>query len=180
MVGRGRGRGRRLAASVALVAALGLTASGCGGDDGAEVSDAPGTATTAAAGAASATKENKMSKPTVSVPTGAVPTTLVAEDLVVGTGVEATKGKTVTVQYVGVHLDGSQFDASWDRSEPFSFRLGGGQVIAGWDQGVAGMKVGGRRQLVIPADLAYGPRGFPPVIQPNETLVFVVDLLDVK
>lgn len=121
-----------------------------------------------------------MSKPTVSVPTGAVPTTLVAEDLVLGTGTEATKGKTVTVQYVGVHLDGSQFDASWDRSEPFSFRLGGGQVIAGWDQGVAGMKIGGRRQLVIPADLAYGPRGFPPVIQPNETLVFVVDLLDVK
>ena len=174
------GGGRRLVASVALVAALGLTASGCGGDDGAEASDAPGTATTAAAGAASATKENKMSKPTVSVPTGAVPTNLVAEDLVLGTGTEATKGKTVTVQYVGVHLDGSQFDASWDRSEPFSFRLGGGQVIAGWDQGVAGMKIGGRRQLVIPADLAYGPRGFPPVIQPNETLVFVVDLLDVK
>ena len=174
------GGGRRLVASVALVAALGLTASGCGGDDGAEASDAPGTATTAAAGAASATKENKMSKPTVSVPTGAVPTTLVAEDLVLGTGTEATKGKTVTVQYVGVHLDGSQFDASWDRSEPFSVRLGGGQVIAGWDQGVAGMKIGGRRQLVIPADLAYGPRGFPPVIQPNETLVFVVDLLDVK
>lgn len=124
--------------------------------------------------------ESAMSKPTVSVPSGPAPTSLVTEDLVVGDGAEAVAGKQVTVQYVGVHYsDGSQFDASWDRGEPFSFLLGGRQVIAGWDQGVVGMKAGGRRQLTIPGDLAYGAQGFPPVIQPNETLVFVVDLLAV-
>ncbi len=138
--------------------------------------------------AAGATKESTVSdavnfsttgsKPTVSVPAGAAPTSLVIEDLVVGTGPEATKGKQVSVHYVGVHYtDGSQFDASWDRGDPLGFTIGSGQVIAGWDQGVAGMKVGGRRQLTIPSALAYGARGFPPVIQPNETLVFVVDLL---
>jgi peptidylprolyl isomerase len=83
----------------------------------------------------------------------------------------------VTVSYVGVaHSTGEEFDASWNRGEPFRFRLGSGQVIPGWDQGVAGMKVGGRRMLVIPPDLAYGEQGSPPVIAPGETLVFVVDL----
>jgi peptidylprolyl isomerase len=87
----------------------------------------------------------------------------------------------VTVHYVGVSkANGRQFDASWDRGEPFQFQLGAGQVIPGWDQGVAGMKVGGRRELVIPPRLAYGPAGSPPTIGPNETLVFVVDLLAVQ
>ncbi len=121
-----------------------------------------------------------MTKPTVSVPTGPEPTALVTEDLVVGDGAEAVAGKQVAVQYVGVHYaDGSQFDASWDRGQPFVFQLGGGQVIKGWDEGVVGMKVGGRRMLVVPGSLGYGAAGFPPVIKPNETLVFVVDLLAV-
>ena len=119
-------------------------------------------------------------KPTVSLPEGALPTALVITDLVTGTGAEATKGTTVSVHYVGVNTDGSEFDASWDRGQPLDFRIGAGQVIAGWDQGVAGMKIGGRRQLVIPPDLAYGSRGAPPVIKPNATLVFVVDLLAVR
>ena len=93
---------------------------------------------------------------------------------------EATAGSNVTVQYVGTSFkNGRQFDASWDRGEPFSFQLGAGSVIPGWDQGVQGMKVGGRRQLVIPPDLAYGPQGSPPAIGPNETLVFVIDLVSV-
>jgi peptidylprolyl isomerase len=97
-----------------------------------------------------------------------------------GTGETARAGQQVTVQYVGVSfLNGRQFDASWDRGEPFQFELGAGSVIPGWDQGVVGMKVGGRRQLVIPPDLAYGPQGSPPTIGPNETLVFVIDLLSV-
>ena len=98
-----------------------------------------------------------------------------------GSGPVAEAGKNVPVQYVGISFtNGRQFDASWDRGEPFSFQLGAGQVIPGWDQGVAGMKVGGRRQLVIPPDLAYGKQGSPPAIGPNETLVFVVDLLGVQ
>ncbi|HAF10424.1 MAG TPA: peptidylprolyl isomerase [Chloroflexi bacterium] len=103
------------------------------------------------------------------------------EDLVVGTGAEATAGKTVDVQYVGVAWSTQQqFDASWDRGSPFSFPLGAGRVIKGWDQGVAGMKVGGRRRLTIPARLAYGDRGAAGAIKPGETLVFVVDLLKVS
>jgi FKBP-type peptidyl-prolyl cis-trans isomerase len=104
---------------------------------------------------------------------------LKVEDLNVGTGVEATAGKQVTVHYVGTLTDGKKFDSSRDRGKGFSFRLGGGQVIKGWDQGVAGMKVGGLRRLTIPSDLAYGDRGFPPVIPPKATLVFEVELLSV-
>ena len=98
-----------------------------------------------------------------------------------GTGKEATKGTTVEVHYVGVAWStGKQFDASWDRNEAFEFRLGAGQVIAGWDQGVAGMKVGGRRSLTIPAHLGYGNQGAGGVIKGGETLVFVVDLMNVN
>jgi peptidylprolyl isomerase len=120
------------------------------------------------------------SKPTVTVPAGPPPSDLQITDLVVGSGPEATSGRNVTVHYVGVaHSSGKQFDASWDRGDTFVFRLGGGQVIQGWDQGVAGMRVGGRRQLVIPPHLGYGSRGAGGVIKPNETLVFVVDLVGV-
>ncbi|HEU5001239.1 MAG TPA: FKBP-type peptidyl-prolyl cis-trans isomerase [Actinomycetota bacterium] len=119
-------------------------------------------------------------KPAVTVPAGPPPTDLQIEDLEVGTGAEATAGKHVTVQYVGVaHSNGRQFDASWDRGQPFSFPLGAGRVIRGWDQGVAGMKVGGRRQLVIPPHLGYGDRGAGGAIKPGETLIFVVDLVSV-
>jgi FKBP-type peptidyl-prolyl cis-trans isomerase FkpA len=102
------------------------------------------------------------------------------EDLRPGTGTEAQAGDSVTVHYVGTLTDGSKFDSSRDRGEGFTFKLGAGQVIKGWDQGVAGMKIGQLRKLTIPAELAYGARGFPPVIPPNSTLVFEVELLAVK
>ena len=100
------------------------------------------------------------------------------KDIVKGTGAEAKAGQSVTVNYVGVLFNGGkQFDASWKRKEPFTFALGKGRVISGWDQGIAGMKVGGRRELIIPAPLAYGAKGSPPSIPANAALVFVVDLL---
>lgn len=112
---------------------------------------------------------------------GEPPSDLVTEDLVPGDGEAAVAGRTVTVHYVGVNWsDGAEFDASWDRGQPFSFELGAGRVIPGWEQGVEGMQVGGRRTLTIPPELAYGERGAGRVIGPNETLVFVVDLLDVS
>ena len=117
-------------------------------------------------------------EPTVTVPSGAAPAKLETKDLILGSGPEAKAGQTVTVNYVGALFHGGKvFDASWKRNEPFSFQLGKGAVIAGWDQGVPGMKVGGRRELIIPANLAYGAKGSPPAIGPNEPLVFVVDLL---
>lgn len=120
-------------------------------------------------------------KPQVDRPDGPPPTDLLIHDLTEGTGPEATPGQTVTVHYVGVsHSTGDQFDASWDRGEPFRFPLGGGRVILGWDRGVAGMKVGGRRRLTIPPHLGYGNQGAGDVIKPGETLVFVVDLLSVN
>ncbi|MGZ3460744.1 MAG: FKBP-type peptidyl-prolyl cis-trans isomerase [Archangium sp.] len=105
---------------------------------------------------------------------------LKVEDLKVGAGAEAAPGKTVTVHYVGTLTNGSKFDSSRDRNEGFTFRLGAGQVIEGWDKGVAGMKVGGLRKLTIPPEMGYGARGFPPVIPPNSTLVFEVELLQVR
>jgi peptidylprolyl isomerase len=121
-------------------------------------------------------------KPGVDVPSGeAPPTQLEIEDLVAGDGDEAVPGQTVQVHYVGVSWStGEQFDASWDRGQPFTFGLGQRQVIDGWDQGVAGMKVGGRRRLTIPPALGYGDRGAGGAIAPGETLVFVVDLLSVR
>ena len=122
-----------------------------------------------------------MAKPTVTIPEHEPPGALEVVDDAVGDGAEATAGSTVSVHYVGVAWStGEQFDASWDRMEPFRFGLGAGQVIQGWDQGVAGMRVGGRRTLTIPPHLGYGPSGAGGVIGPNETLVFVVDLLDVR
>jgi FKBP-type peptidyl-prolyl cis-trans isomerase len=117
-------------------------------------------------------------EPKVTPPTGPAPTKLVTKDLIAGTGAEAKSGDTVTVNYVGVlYKGGKEFDASWKRKEPFQFALGKGQVIPGWDRGVAGMKVGGRRELIIPSSLGYGANGSPPAIPPNAPLVFVVDLL---
>lgn len=102
------------------------------------------------------------------------------EDVTVGTGAEAISGKRVTVHYVGTLTNGSKFDSSRDRGQGFTFKLGVGQVISGWDQGVAGMKVGGVRKLTIPPELGYGVRGFPPVIPANSTLLFEVELLSVE
>ncbi len=120
-------------------------------------------------------------KPEISIPEGAAPTELTVEDITVGDGPEAAVGHRVDVHYVGVAWsDGRQFDASWDRRSTFDFKLGGGEVIKGWDQGVAGMKVGGRRRLTIPPGLGYGAARAGGVIKPNETLVFVVDLVGVR
>ena len=105
---------------------------------------------------------------------------LQSEDLKVGTGAEAKAGQQVTVHYVGTLTNGTKFDSSRDRGEGFGFKLGAGQVIKGWDQGVAGMKIGGLRKLTIPPELAYGAGGYPPVIPPNSTLVFEVELLEVR
>jgi FKBP-type peptidyl-prolyl cis-trans isomerase len=117
-------------------------------------------------------------EPKVTPPSGAAPKTLEKKDLIVGTGKEAKAGDTATVNYVGVlYNGGKEFDASWKRKEPFQFKLGEKQVIPGWDQGVPGMKVGGRRELIIPSELAYGKTGSPPTIPPNAPLVFVIDLL---
>jgi peptidylprolyl isomerase len=120
-------------------------------------------------------------KPEIDFPDSPPPADLEVTDLSTGEGDEAVAGKTVRVHYVGVaHSTGEEFDASWYRGEPLSFRLGAGQVISGWDQGVQGMKVGGRRKLVIPPHLGYGDRGAGGVIKPGETLIFVVDLLEVR
>ena len=121
-------------------------------------------------------------KPQVEVPLGHVPSyQLELDDLVVGDGEEAVAGRVVEVHYVGVSWStGAEFDSSWDRGDTFKFALGKGQVIPGWDQGVAGMKVGGRRRITIPPNLAYGKRGAGGVIGPDETLVFVVDLVGVR
>ena len=120
-------------------------------------------------------------KPEIDFPDGPPPDDLEVTELTEGDGQEATSGSTVSVHYVVVaHSTGEEFDASYNRGAPLDFRLGVGQVISGWDQGVQGMKVGGRRRLVIPPHLAYGDRGAGGVIQPGETLIFVVDLVDVR
>jgi peptidylprolyl isomerase len=157
-----------------IVACAALAIAGCGGDDDTS-SDSTGAseATTAEAPA-------MKTKPKVSVPSGAPPAQLEIKELEEGTGVEAKSGDQVTVQYVGVNYkNGKEFDSSWSRNEPFPFTLGAGEVIPGWDQGVEGMKVGGRRELIIPPELGYGESGYPPAIPPNETLVFVIDLLKI-
>ncbi|MER5933104.1 FKBP-type peptidyl-prolyl cis-trans isomerase [Streptomyces sp. NPDC002054] len=121
---------------------------------------------------------DKLEKPEIDFPEGAAPKDLVIEDLWEGNGTEAKAGSRVSVHYVGVAFStGEEFDASWNRGAPLQFQLGVGQVIAGWDQGVQGMKVGGRRKLTIPAHLAYGDRGAGNAIAPGETLIFVCDLM---
>jgi peptidylprolyl isomerase len=119
-------------------------------------------------------------RPQIDKPEGDIPFELGIDDIVVGDGDEATKGNMVSVHYVGVAFStGEEFDASWNRGQPFEFKLGQGQVIPGWDAGVEGMKVGGRRKLTIPSAMAYGARGAGGAIKPHEPLVFVVDLLSV-
>ncbi|MFC4531968.1 FKBP-type peptidyl-prolyl cis-trans isomerase [Sphaerisporangium dianthi] len=122
-----------------------------------------------------------LEKPEIDFPEGDAPADLEIVDITVGDGEEAKPGHTVTVHYVGVAFStGEEFDASWNRGDSFKFPLGAGHVIAGWDQGVAGMRVGGRRKLVVPPHLGYGNRGAGNAIKPGETLIFVVDLLGVS
>ena len=170
----------RHSALPALLAAAALAVSACGNDDeqeSAERPSAPASTGTTATPPAGAESDATQRKPKVAKPEGAPPRKLQVEDLVKGTGAVAKAGDEVTVDYVGVsHSTGKEFDSSWSRNEPFTFPLGAQQVIPGWDEGVPGMRVGGRRKLTIPPDLAYGAQGAPPDIGPNETLVFVIDL----
>lgn len=188
-----------------IALALTLTAltfgvAACGDDDSTESGSSGATATETAAAAPAETTatttttpaddgtgvvvkgaKNLKEKPQIEITAETQADKLIKKDLVVGDGTTAKKGDKVTVQYVGVGFNSEQeFDASWDRGEPFSFTLGAGEVITGWDEGVAGMKEGGRRLLVIPGDQAYGAQGSPPAIGPNETLAFVVDLEKVQ
>ncbi len=165
--------------------ALSLVVAGCGDDEEKEstASTPAPTATQEATPESTPAGDNKdlETEPTITVPEGDPPTKLVIEDIVKGKGKKARKGKTISVQYTGTsYTNKEKFDASWDRGTPFEFELGGGQVITGWDEGIVGMRVGGRRQLTIPPDMAYGPEGRPPAIAPNDTLIFIVDLLDVQ
>jgi peptidylprolyl isomerase len=154
-------------------ACLALLVAGCGSDD--STTSSSGGEETSSSQQAEAPE--KKTKPKVEKPSGAPSKKLVTNDLEEGSGAEAKAGDAVTVQYVGVNYKtGKEFDSSWSRSEPFTFTLGAGEVIPGWDQGIEGMKVGGRRELVIPPQLGYGTAGAPPAIPPNETLIFVVDL----
>jgi peptidylprolyl isomerase len=167
-----RPRFRRLTAPVALLALL----AGCGGDDEQEP-DRPPSVPSAEEREAEAAGDLKdtSKKPVIPKPTGSPPRRLVVEDIVKGKGKAAKRGDTLTVNYVGVTFStGSEFDASWDRGEPFTTQIPG-QVIEGWNRGLIGMRRGGRRKLTIPPDLAYGASGTPN-IGPNETLVFVIDL----
>ncbi len=160
-------------ALIALCAVLALAGCGSSNDSSSESSGSTTAETTSESPA-------EKTKPKVTVPTGAPPKELEIKELEEGSGAEAKAGDEVTVQYVGVtYKDGKEFDSSWSRNEPFPLTLGAGSVIPGWEQGIEGMKVGGRRELIIPPELAYGETGYPPSIAPNETLVFVIDLLKI-
>jgi len=143
-------------------------------------SSTPETTTDAASGAAPAMTEESQASPAPAADEVSLPGGLKVQDIVVGTGAEAKDGMKVSVHYTGWLTDGTKFDSSLDRGQPFPFTLGTGAVIKGWDQGVKGMRVGGKRRLTIPPDLAYGERGYPPVIPPNAPLVFEVELLGVN
>jgi peptidylprolyl isomerase len=165
---------KALILTVALCA--GFLIAGCGGS-----SDSSSESTATSDGSKAAESGGEKTKPKVTVPKGAPPKKLEVKEIEAGSGAEAKSGDEVTVQYVGVsYKNGKEFDSSWSRNEPFTFTLGAGEVIPGWDQGVEGMKIGGRRELIIPPELAYGEAGAPPAIGPNETLVFVIDLLEVN
>lgn len=164
-----------------LAACAALAVAGCGSSSDSTTGSSEATTESTESATTESSPAAKKTKPTVTVPKGAPPKKLEIKELETGSGAEAKAGDEVTVQYVGVNYkSGEEFDSSWSRNEPFAFGLGAGQVIPGWDQGVEGMKVGGRRELIIPPELAYGEAGSPPAIPPNETLIFVIDLLAVK
>jgi peptidylprolyl isomerase len=176
----------RVLTLIGLLATLALAA--CGDDDESEGSSPQGsqepvetTETETSPAAQREALEDTGTKPVIPRPSGSPPRRLRKEDIVKGKGPRAKPGDTLTVHYAGVAFStGEEFDASWNAGQPFSFPLGGGAVIPGWDRGLVGMRRGGRRMLTIPPELAYGPQGSPPAIGPNETLVFVVDLLEIR
>jgi peptidylprolyl isomerase len=173
----------RTLAILAVLPGLGLTA--CGDDDDGEASPPPSaeerTETEPTSSEQREALKDTSTKPVIPRPSGSPPRALRKEDIVRGKGPAAKPGDNLVVHYAGVTFStGEEFDASWDRGEPYSFTLGRSQVIEGWHRGFAGMKQGGRRMLTIPPELAYGAQGFPPAIGPNETLVFVVDLVDIR
>jgi peptidylprolyl isomerase len=164
---------------VTLIAAAVLALAGCGS----QKQNSGGGGAQAVPGVTLPPQDSDLNvKPVVPKPTGQPPASLQVRDVVQGNGKPAESGNTVSVQYVGVSWStGQQFDSSWDRGkQPYQFKLGAGRVIPGWDQGLVGMRQGGRRELIIPPNLAYGPQGQPPSIGPNETLIFVIDLQKVK
>jgi peptidylprolyl isomerase len=167
--------------SVLAVAALCLLAAGCSEEEAKNSDTSASTkqeATTGQSAAPAPATAKARSKPKIAKPTGPPPKKLVKEDLIVGKGSPAKPGDQLEVNYVGVNYkNGKEFDSSFKAGQPFPFQLGAGMVIPGWDQGLVGMKVGGRRKLTIPPELAYGTAGSPPAIGPNETLIFVIDLL---
>jgi peptidylprolyl isomerase len=170
-----------------LCAVLATAVAGCGGSSDSSTGSTESTESSTSTEAESSTEESSGSaggektKPTVTVPKGISPKKYAIKEIEEGTGATAKAGDEVTVQYVGVGYDSEEeFDSSWSRNEPFTFTLGAGEVIKGWDRGVEGMKVGGRRELLLPPELAYGAAGSPPKIGPNETLIFTIDLLSVN
>jgi peptidylprolyl isomerase len=161
--------------AIALLATAALALAGCGGDKKKE-SSTPSTTASSGGSLADVSK-----RPVIPKPAGPPPTSLQVKDLVKGTGRAARRGDLLTMHYVGVSFStGKEFDASWDRGQPLQFQLGARRVIEGWDKGLVGIRPGGRRELVIPAALAYGATGQPPKIGPNEPLVFVVDAVSVS
>ena len=176
--------------SLALLAVLAVGVAGCsekesglgkGKKEEPTRQAAPASGGAASKGGASAQQAAARPQPKITVPGGSPPTKLKVEDLEKGSGPIARPGSQLSVNYAGVsYSTGKVFDSSFKRGQPFPFQLGAGMVIPGWDQGIQGMKVGGRRRLTIPPKLAYGPQGQPPTIKPNETLVFVIDLLSAQ
>ena len=164
---------------VCALAVLSLAAAGCSEEETNKAEEeTPATQEATTEASAPETAGETRGKPKIAKPTGSPPKELVSEDLIKGKGSAAKAGDQLQVNYVGVSFkSGKEFDSSFNSGQPFEFALGGGQVIPGWDRGIEGMRVGGRRKLIIPPDLAYGPQGSPPAIGPNETLVFVIDLL---
>jgi peptidylprolyl isomerase len=180
---------RAILLALCAVVIAGLAAGcGSGGGDDSSGSSAAGASTessgsseTSSGDPSETTSTKQKTKPTVTVPKEITPTKFAINEVEEGTGAKAKPGDKVTVQYVGVGYNSEEeFDSSWSRNEPLSFTIGAGEVINGWEQGMKGMKVGGRREMLIPASLAYGSEGRPPKIGPNEALVFTIDLLAVE
>jgi peptidylprolyl isomerase len=176
---------------IILALCTALVVAGCGSSNDSSTSSSESTATStessekspaeSGGGAEKQSSGGKKTKPKVTVPSGPPPTQLEIKEIEKGAGATAKTGDEALVQYVGVGYESEEeFDSSWSRNEPFPVTLGASGVIPGWEQGIPGMKVGGRRELIIPPNLAYGAAGSPPVIGPNETLIFVIDLLAVK